>query len=95
MPNQPTSSRTRAERHVNIDPFLLEMNRVRHSSNAVSLKIIRKKAEIKKHRKKLENIEYRLKQLYKQKRTAEGELYLAEMDLNVLQEGLENGSDSE
>ena len=93
MNQQPCSSR--AEEPVGVDPFLITLNRVNHSSNAIELRILRKKAEIKKHKKKLQNIEYRLKQLYKQKRTAEGELFLAQMDLNVLQEGLENGSDSD
>ena len=93
---QPCSSRQgRAEEPVNVDPFLLEMNRVSHSANAIELRIIKKKAEVKKHMKKLQDIEHRLKQLYKQKRTTEGELYLARMDLNVLQEGLNKGSDSE
>ena len=98
MSQQPCSSRPRqagAEHQINVDPFLLEMNRVSHSSNAIELRIIRKKAEIKNHRRKLCNIEDRIKKLYKQKKTTEGELFVAKMDLNVLQEGLENGSDSD
>ena len=93
MNQQPCSSR--AEEPVNVDPFLLEMNRVSHSANAIEIRILRKKKEIKNHKKKLRNIEYRIKKLYRQKRTAEGELMLAEMDLNVLQEGLKHGSDSD
>ena len=93
MNQQPCSSR--AEEPVGVDPFLLEMNRVSHSANAIEIRILRKKKEIKKHKKNLQNIEYRLKQLYRQKRTAEGELMLAQMDLNVLQEGLSHGSDSD
>ena len=97
MNQQPSSSsrQARAEEPVNVDPFLIQLNRVNHSADVVKVKILKKKAEIKKHKKKLLDIEHRLKKLYKQKRTAEGELYLAQMDFNVLQEGLENGSDSE
>ena len=95
MNQQPTSSRARSERPINIDPFLLKMNKVSHSSNVVELRILRKKAEIKKHKKKLANIEYRIEKMFKQRKTVEGELYLAEMDLSVLQEGYENGSDSD
>ena len=93
MNQQPSSSR--AEEPVSMDPFLLKLNRVSHSANAIELRILRKRAEIKKHKKKLRNIEYRIETLYRQKRTTEGELYLARMNLNILQEGLENGSDSE
>ena len=71
MMQQPCSSRQRAEEPIAVDPFLLEMNRVSHSSGAIELKILKKKAEVKKHKKKLSNIEYRLKKLYKEKRTAE------------------------
>ena len=85
----------RAEEPVGVDPFLIRLNRVRHSRNAIEIRIIRKKTEIRNHKKKLRNIERRLESLYRQKRTAEGELMLAEMDLNVLQEGLRHGSDSD
>ena len=96
MNQQPGSSRQkRAEEQIPVDPFLLEMNRVRHSSGVIEMKILRKKKEIKNHKKKLKNIDYRMKKLYKQRRTAEGELYLAQMELNVLQEGLQNGSESD
>ena len=94
--NQPTSSQhARAERQVNIDPFLLEMNRVSHSSNAIELRVLRKRAKVKKHKKKLRSIGDRLKKLFKEKKTSEGELFLARMELNVLQEGLKNGNDSD
>ena len=96
MNQQPCSSRqARAEEPVGVDPFLIRLNQISHSANAIELRILRKKAEIKKHKKKLKNIERRLENLYRQKRTAEGELMLAEMDLNVLQEGLRHGSDSD
>ena len=88
------SSHQRAE-PVGMDPFLLQLNQVSHSASAIEIRIIRKKTEIRNHKKKLKNIERRLKKLYRQKRTAEGELMLAEMDLNVLQEGLRHGSDSD
>ena len=94
MMNQPSSSR-QAEEPIAVDPFLIQLNKVNHSAHAIEIQILKKKKEIKTHKKKLRNIEYRLKQLYRQKRTAEGELYLAQLDLNVLQEGLRHGSDSE
>ena len=81
---QGSSRQARAEEPVGVDPFLLKLNRVSHSANAIELRILRKKNEIKKHKKKLKNIERRLESLYRQKRTTEGELYLARMDLNVL-----------
>ena len=84
MNQQPTSSRARAEEPVGVDPFLIRLNRVNHSASAVELRILRKKAEIKRQKKKLRNIEWRLEKIYKQKRTAEGELMLAQMDLPVL-----------
>ena len=66
-----------------------------NSANEIEIQILKKKKEIKNHKKKLRDIEYRLKQLYRQKRTAEGKLMLAQMDLNVLQDGLRHGSDSD
>ena len=77
------------------DSFLIELQSVHHSKNQVEIRIIRKKKEIKQHKKKLYNIKDRIKKLYKQKQTTEGELQLAQNDLKMLQTGLTNGSDSD